>query len=122
MIQQIINFAFASGKFRCGHSLYSSWFACIILALRTLSIANPRAREFVFVRKLWGPKKVTNLGARNTEMTCSCPYIAVDYSNPKKNQKSIQSYAKMALLCKKHGRSAPCFTFSGPWLETGLKF
>ena len=79
------------------------------------------AREFVFVHKLWGPKKVRTHGTRSTEMTCTYPYISEECLNSKHFSKLPQFGSKMALLCKKHVRSAPCFAFSGRWWETGLK-
>ena len=60
MIQQIITFAFASGKLRCGHSLYSSWFACIFHSFKIASYRKPEGKRICVCSQTLGAKKSNN--------------------------------------------------------------
>ena len=100
--------------FNISFSTLDNWIFCCPVCMpfwawRTLSTTNSRAREFVFVRKLWGAKKVTNHGARNTQMTCSCPYISLDYSNPKQFSKKYSILCENGTFMQKTWSVSPLF-------------
>ena len=122
MIQQIITFAFAAGKLRCGHSLYSSWFACIFHSFKIASYRKPEVKRICVCSQTLGGKKSNN--PWHKEYTNGM-FLSVYLRRLLKSKtifKRALNLFENGTFMQKYGRTAPCFAFSGRWRETGLKF